>query len=227
MQNFINRNYVWASLSSIFICISVLTYLVNATFAIKVSVYLGVIFLVLTMLPTNILKLNLSFLSNYKNIIITGVRFRRDAGIICGFLFATHSIMSIVYFYGFSLDFLFSKEIFLGTTALIVFLLLLVTSNLFSMKFLGKWWKELHKTLWIIIPVVLVHSIVASLAFEGEISKLGLLSFGFIMAFTIIELVIQYSKNAKIKTTYHSIYTIIGLIASVAITIFFLLSQSK
>ena len=88
-------------------------------------------------------------------------RYRRQFGITVFLLAFTHYALLILFPQLFGLypimlwpGFLFMQ---LGLFALILLFLMFITSNSFSVIRLGKWWKRLHRIVYIILWLVLLH----------------------------------------------------------------------
>ena len=81
-----------------------------------------------------------------------GVLLRRELGILMGVLAIVHSGILM----GLS-DGSFSGGLFAGFIALVLSTILLVTSNAFSQKLLGRYWRYTHLSVIVIVPLVFVH----------------------------------------------------------------------
>lgn len=102
---------------------------------------------------------------------VTGIKlitlimsFRKELGILMGMLAFMHYTLFIVLMGGFTALTNMNPEpwFIAGFVALIPTLLLLITSNTWSMKFLGKWWKRLHKGVYLIAALVVAHVLLLS-----------------------------------------------------------------
>lgn len=190
------------------------------------TVTLGIVFLVLTLVPNNLLRLQLPFLQKATPYLARIVKYRRDLGIIAGLLFVTHAILAIMGVKAFSeangmpfdVSFLGSKPIILGTFAIIVILLLLLTSSNFIHTHLGSKWKVIQSLVWLSVPLALVHSLLAA----NEPSSAAILGFGLIIALVVVEMIIYSRKPPVGKTNYirHIWFVSIGIIIAVATLVF-------
>lgn len=88
--------------------------------------------------------------------------YRRQLGITTFLLAFTHGMLVRVVFrlsqgeFPFSVEPLF--ELF-GTLALSLMFFLFVTSNDVSVRFLGRWWKRLHRLVYVIVWLILLHTL--------------------------------------------------------------------
>ncbi len=111
---------------------------------------------------------------------------RKELGILMGTLALVHSLIYIIPFpsYIFSRDFwIFDGYITAyvwGFFAMILTLPLLLTSNNYAIKKLGRYWKTLHKLVYIIVIFTVVHVVVLKFAREFEIWPVILLCLYFI-----------------------------------------------
>lgn len=91
-------------------------------------------------------------------------RIRRPLGLL-GFFYATIHIVFYYVFITFSDWQFFVEELFkrpyiyVGMAAWLGLLALAVTSNMYSMHFLKRRWKQLHRAIYLIIPLVIWHAV--------------------------------------------------------------------
>ena len=102
-------------------------------------------------------------------------RHRRALGLYAFFYFALHFITFAVVDYGFDVREIFRLTtqkpfIIVGSLAGLLLLMLATTSFKFWMKFLGKKWKNLHKTVYLVGVLVILHYV---WAVKGSISTLS------------------------------------------------------
>jgi sulfoxide reductase heme-binding subunit YedZ len=97
----------------------------------------------------------------------TLVRYRKELGILMGMLAMVHSMLYLTDTYTtilpwdiqFWIDNGSISYLGIGMVATFFTFLLLITSNIASMKLLGKKWKLLHRTAYIIILLTVLHVI--------------------------------------------------------------------
>jgi len=90
------------------------------------------------------------------------IRFRRMLGLFCFFYASLHLLVWLVLDQSLSLDNMLydvpeSPYIILGLVAYTVLLLLAITSNLAAMRLLGAKWQSLHRLVYVIAVLGLVH----------------------------------------------------------------------
>ncbi len=102
---------------------------------------------------------------------VTGIKlitlimgFRKELGILMGVLVLMHYTLFVKLMGGFAALANMNPEpwFIAGFIALITTVLLLITSNTWSMKLLGKWWKRLHKGVYLIAILVVAHVLLLS-----------------------------------------------------------------
>ena len=108
--------------------------------------------------------------------------YRRRLGILVFLLGFTHyHIISLPKLVGTEPNVLPPFQIF-GLTALVILFVMFLTSNNFSQRRLGKWWKRLHRLIYVVVLLILIHtlmqrvsiwSILAGIFFVLEISSLA------------------------------------------------------
>lgn len=99
---------------------------------------------------------------------------RRALGLYAFFYALLHVTIFVAVDYGFNLDLLFEatfekRYTLVGSIAFILLLALAVTSFTWWMRKLGKNWKRLHKVIYIIAPLVIIHF---AWSLKGDIFKL-------------------------------------------------------
>ncbi len=109
---------------------------------------------------------------------------RKEVGILCGMTAIAHSIG---YFFdagispltGFLEPYIWdvTDYFFWGVIAFFIAVLLTLTSNLFSMKRLKKWWKRLHRLTYILFFTVSIHIVLIKYShgnsfFSGEVLQI-------------------------------------------------------
>ncbi len=212
IEKLIQNNYLWFLLSSFSITLAFLGEKVLDIPIPKTSVYIGLFFLTLTILPPFLKSVSKSIqiLKNYDKLFLKGVKLKRDLGITSGILFLSHAFFAWKNFADLNLNFLFEIEIITGALALIIFIILLLTSNQYSIKKLRANWKKVQSLVWLSIPLFLIHALLASSFFQGEIPKLTIL-----FAFLIIIPPVFYFIKEKDKD--RSILIIYGIIIAIVV----------
>ena len=87
--------------------------------------------------------------------------YRREMGILCAILAIAHSLANIFLFKLYSpLNYLpLNNYLFSGLIAYIILIILFLTSNNASMRYLKKNWKRLQSLSYLVLPLVTVHQI--------------------------------------------------------------------
>lgn len=223
-----NRNKVWICGS---LALAALIFLLNKTgiYAkpIAATAYAGIVFLVLTLIPNNLLKLQFPALKGAIMFLANLVKYRRDFGIIAGFMFLAHALLVLVIAGAISLTDLgninwtmismivFSKPIILGFISLVILILMLITSNNPVHRALGKNWKLLHSLVWLTVPFALAHSTLA----KGSVDIPALIGFGAIMLFVLIEFMVYLKRPPIMPGSYkrHVFFTVLGIVIVIAV----------
>jgi len=143
---------------------------------VKTSIYLGLIFLILTLVPIHFKKL---------------VRYRRDFGITAGMLIVLHGVFAFWTYLPSSLNNLLQLPIVGGFVGMLVIVSMLVTSNYVIQRKLKNAWKSIHAFIWFILPVVLMHANLASQAYLGETPILAIAILGGLGFFGIAKLALS------------------------------------
>jgi len=127
--------------------------------------------------------------------------FRKEAGILCGSLAVAHSIGFFMsrkipinqWFIG-AQYWDVTQHYFWGILALIIAILLTLTSNIFCMRILKINWKRLHQLVYFFVIFVAIHIILIRLAKGLDISDEKILQAGFIIIFLSLLLVLNKIK---------------------------------
>ena len=166
---------LWAKL-----VISSLIFVVVANFAgvagVKTSVYLGLFFLVLTLLPIHFKKL---------------VRYRRDFGITSGVLILLHGALAFSSYLDLSYSKLFGLPIIGGYIGSLVLVVMLVTSVYLVQRKLKNAWRAIHACVWFVLPLALMHANTAAQAYVGETPTLALVTLGGLSVFGIFKFAVS------------------------------------
>lgn len=151
------------------------------TSAIKSTVYIGIGFLVLTIVPIHFKK---------------WAQYRRDLGIASGILLVFHGLLAFQSYFNFSVVKLLGAKTFGGTVATLVLIVLLITSNFALQRKLKSGWRAIHAYIWFAIPLALVHAIMAVMTYFNEIPILAILTLGGLVVFVFAKPMLP-SSNQK------------------------------
>lgn len=181
----LKNNKIWLLLSSISFALVAISSLQAKNTPIKLSVYLGILYLCLTLIPNNLALILPANLKKWPNWV---AKYKRDFGISAGLMFLVHASLAWNFFGKLELDFIFRGEIILGFLANIIFVLLLLTSSQWSKRVMKKNWKRLHILVWAAVPLAFFHSNLATVYYDGEISNLAVIGFGSLYLLAFIQL---------------------------------------
>lgn len=177
----------------------------------KLSSYVGILFLAPTLIPNNIIRFKFGPVSKLVNPVCkVFLTYRKHTGISAGVWFIAHALLGWPKYLNFSVVALYSREIILGSLSLIIFGLLLATSNAWSIHLLKKKWKYLQSLIWFVIPIAFLHSILSSIKYTHEWSKPALLGFIPLLIFVGVEFLILLTQKHRDKWR-HLAYTGAGL----------------
>lgn len=178
------------------------------------SAVTGTILLTCTLLPGAFMRLGFLKENPYLRWL---VKYRKDLGIVAGTWLLTHGLVSALFFLKRDqpiidqLTVLPLKAIWIMVPILA---LMLLTSNEYSEKLLGKNWNRLHKLVWLLPVLMFFHGNLAIAEFEKEdFAPAGIL-------LAIVVLVALY-ESVKKKTYQRAVLIVIGWL----ITIFFWMSS--
>lgn len=111
---------------------------------------------------------------------------RKELGILMGTLACVHALsymitdpLAITHAYFWWQNWFFSYFA-VGFFALLFTILLMLTSNMWAMKKMGKYWKTLHKTIYIIIVLVVLHVVLINFSRNFEYTPVIILILYFI-----------------------------------------------
>jgi len=176
---------------------------------VAVAANLGLLFLALTLLPINIMKLRFGFLAGALPALGWLVRHRRDFGILCGLLFVIHGTSAYIEYSSVSPSFLFTKPILPGVIAAFVIILMLLTSNLWVQQRLSRW-RNLHELIWFILPLGMAHATGAALEYIGDDAGSATAAFGTLMVFVLVEFVLAKVRRLPLNW-WHILMTLLGV----------------
>ncbi len=193
---FWRRNTVWPLLSGGIILIVLLGYYLADWSIVRLAAWSALILLNLCLLPGNIFRLAPHFLPGTMKYLS---RYRRDFGISAGIVLLLHATYAYIVYAGLlvsgpdlaaigriSLQFALRREILLGEVSLIIIILLLLTSSLWSQQWLKTTWKLIHSWIWILPPLALVHALLASSTFRGIPSQVAVVGLGILIIMGLI-----------------------------------------
>lgn len=217
----LKRNLFWIITAIITYIFIFLIFYISPSLSVKYAALIGVIYLGLTLIPINSIRWispRFPFIFNTFRWIITH---RRDFGINAGLAFLAHADLSWFVHGNLSLSFLFTPPIIFGTIAYVIFLLILVSSNTYAINKLRTNWKRLQSLVWVTIPFVLIHSIIASTIYQGELTKIGVIGFGGLIIFAVFEtmLIIVNPETRKTNNWKHIRLILIGNILALILFI--------
>lgn len=132
------------------------------------SAVVGTILLTCTLVPGGLMRVGILKENPYLRLL---VKFRKDIGIVAGTWLLTHGVVSALFFFkrDQSLIDQFSVLALKATWIMIPILaLMLLTSNEYSEKLLGKNWNRIHKLVWLLPPLMFFHGNLAIAEFEKE-----------------------------------------------------------
>ncbi|MBD2387180.1 ferric reductase-like transmembrane domain-containing protein [Cylindrospermum sp. FACHB-282] len=202
-----------------------LTYLVNFNGAGSSSL-VGSVFLLVTLLPNNLLRFERLSKSRKLRAL---ARIRRELGIASGVWFVIHAALSIQKYFSSEISFftqLTYREILPGFLSLIVFVLLLVTSNRWSQRLLGQNWQKLHSLVWLVLPLVLTHVTFVTLHYHGMILPPPFITYLGLMIFAAVEF-FGLRQNFPNKNWQHSALVAVGCLICLPIILFLAANPAK
>lgn len=171
------RVSLWVYLSIVSIILAFILYLItkDTTDFLTVTAFLSMIFLALTLIPGNIGKLLPIANEPIKKYIFKLIAKRRDFGIAFGVVILAHAIFAEYKYYNFDILKALTPDIIPGGIALLLIVLMLLTSN-FSIQKKLKSWKVIHSIIWFTIPLVLVHGVFSSFSYKGDLGIVNIIT---------------------------------------------------
>lgn len=134
---------------------------------------------------------------------------RRDLGILSGFLTIWHGLLTWQQLANWKWSFLILPAVLPGVIALGIMSLLLLTSSQLAVKSLGQYWKILHRTVYLALPLILMHIIFAGRFFANELPLQAFLILALIAWSLLVDLFFFW-KGKKITIFWHLISTLLG-----------------
>lgn len=159
---FVPVNIILAGLVLVASVLPATSTLLGANTWVIVAADIGVVLLVGTLVPSNLLRFRR--LKRWRSLTVLA-RFRAPVGISSGVWFVAHAVLSLRLFdLAAPLPPQFATaDIVVGALAMVVFVSMLATSNEASQRLLGKDWKRLQQFVWFALPLALTHTVLASL----------------------------------------------------------------
>lgn len=216
----VKKNWLWFVLTVLVALLHFYTFRQSPGEAIIKSAQLGVVFLVLVLLPKNLIMwLPQDFIAIplLKKLVV----WRRDLGIVSGILFAMHAMTATMQYGNFDPAYMFEKAILPGSIALIIVYILLLTSSSWSLKTLKQLWGKIQSLIWVAVPLALLHSIIATLGYRGEWSVFGIVGLGGLVVFVCIEAVLFFLHPDKIVVNKWKHLRLITIGSILALLLFF------
>ena len=171
---------------------------------IKTSIYLGLTFLILTLVPIHFKQL---------------ARYRRDFGITSGILITLHGFFAFSTLLNFSIEKLVQWTIVDGLVASILFVILLVTSNYSVQRKLGNKWRVIHAFVWFALPLSLLHALMAGRYYMNEIPILGFVILGGLGLFGIGKIILP-KTNMK-ENLRDAALVIVGIVFAIGVVLLY------
>jgi DMSO/TMAO reductase YedYZ heme-binding membrane subunit len=174
------------------------------------SAITGTVLLTCTLLPGALMRLGFLKDNPYLRWL---VKYRKDLGIVAGTWLLTHGLVSALFFLKRDqpiLDQLMALPLKPIWIMVPILSLMLLTSNEFSEKLLGKNWNRLHKLVWLLPGLMFFHGNLAIAEFEKEDFAPAGIMLGLIVLVALYE-------SIKTKTFQRVALIFMGLL----ITIFF------
>jgi sulfoxide reductase heme-binding subunit YedZ len=187
MKDVIKRNWLWICISTSVLVFLIVVYQIRQEQTVKLSAVCGTALLLLTLIPNNLLLWVPASYSKLLALLRGLVIKRRDLGISSGIVFLFHIVFALTVYNSWNISFFLTKAMIFGSVGMFVVVLLLVTSNNYSIRLLKNNWKIIQSIVWVAIPFILIHSLLASISFTDEYSKIGILGFGGLLIFIIVE----------------------------------------
>jgi DMSO/TMAO reductase YedYZ heme-binding membrane subunit len=178
------------------------------------SAITGTILLTCTFVPGALLRLGLLKENAYVRWL---VKYRKDLGIVAGTWLLTHGLVSGLFFLERDqpiLDQLLSAPLRPVWVMVPIMALMLITSNQYSEKKLGRTWKNLHSLVWLLPGLMVLHGNLSIAQFEKEEFAPATLLLGLIALVAFCE----YWKTRSYKR-------VLLLLAGAMIAVIFLLTN--
>lgn len=166
---------------------------------ISISGFIALITYIATLLPSNLTSV-FPLTKKFKAIKLLA-KYRREVGLISFFFASIHSTITISHL---NIDFtnLETYTIYYsGIGTLIIFTLLAVTSNRFSIRRLKRAWKILHKFTYVAMFLLLVHIWNLMLGQWTILTGIGLILLSLVTVFYLVRINVNFWKKSLLKLT--------------------------
>ena len=191
--------YLW--MASGLLAISLLLSLVGISVT-KSSIYAGLASLVLTILSTYIKKL---------------LPYRRDLGIVAGFMTIVHVASAVNSYFNFTPVWLTTLGGQLGAVAYLVMLLMLITSS-FTIQRRFKKWRTLHALIWFALPFIFFHAKEYASVFEGDVPVVSFVMIVVCALGLLVRPFVSKSAGARGEAMRDMVLFILGIVFSFIIS---------
>jgi DMSO/TMAO reductase YedYZ heme-binding membrane subunit len=194
----------------------------NRFLAISSSAYVGLIFLLLTLLPNNLLRLHRW---EHWGIKWPMADYRQQFGLLSFGWFWVHFTLAVTYLRS-RLDIgeirhsQIDYALDTGQISIFVFVLLFITSNRWSQKVLGGNWNRLHSLVWVTIPLILMHAVSARWWFVKE-PAFSAIAPASLIVFALYEFSLFKQLNITTDRFRHIVLIGVGMVYAVYFTFFF------
>lgn len=215
-MSFWERNKIWISLvATIYLVALVVGLVTDASWAVKFLAYMSIIMLAFTLAPARLIRWFSKTPSSY---LTTLLAYRRSLGVTTGFSVLGHVFLAFLAYGDLDITFYFSQPILPGALAEFVFVLMLVTSGTYLTGKLGKYWKPLHRLVWLTIPLIYVHALVANPAYDPfvhthEPAMYMLIGIGLLAVVDLVQALVT-KRSAKV-----AVITLVILVAGTLVAI--------
>ena len=160
---------------------------------ISISGFIALISYIVTLLPSNLSSV---FPITKKQTIIKIIRkYRRDIG-LSSFLFASiHASITISHLHLDMMNVRTYAVYYSGITTLVIFTLLAITSNRFSIRRMKKAWKFLHNFTYLAMFLLIVHIWSLMLGKWTSFTGIGLMLLGLVIILYLIRIYVSFWKK--------------------------------
>ncbi len=188
---------------------------------VRLMAWLAVIFLAFTVIPMNALKINPQIHGKGLWIWLAGKR--RDWGILAGLFAVLHAVLAWYKYANLDFGFAFLQPIFPGLLGLLILVLMLITSSLWSMRILQKNWKRLHLMIYFFLPAMLLHGVQAEDFFDNSFSWIAAIGLGLTMTFALLMDLRLFNSPTKPKLTafVHTWLVLAGMVLAGLLVLFY------
>lgn len=190
---------------------------------ISLCAYFGVAYLLATLVPGNALRINLW--PDRKRLWRSLALRRRTFGLMSGLWFFGHYNLGVkmlrVEIGGpQEIQPRYDPVLDNGQLATFIFMILFVTSYGWAMRALKADWRRVHGLAWFVVPLILVHSISARLAFEQRLPHVSLAMLLGIILFALYEFRMLSARNHQDRAR-HLLLLLAGTVVAVCYRFFY------